>query len=89
MALWFKHAQDSDEEKEGGGGEAGGSSAMEEDEEEEELPSQEFRVESVKLLLELDETTDVATEVRTCIPIMNMALSACSAGKLVCAHGSD
>eukprot|EP00967_Tisochrysis_lutea_P153248 scaffold302024_cov14-Tisochrysis_lutea.AAC.1 len=37
---------------------------MEEDEEEEEeeLPSQEFRVECVKLLLELDETTHAATE---------------------------
>ncbi|KAF5838153.1 hypothetical protein DUNSADRAFT_3348 [Dunaliella salina] len=63
MELWFRHTPDSDEEQDQEGEAGEGGSAMEEDEEEEELPSQEFRVECVKLLLELDETTHAATEV--------------------------
>jgi len=75
MALWFKPSPDSDGDKEREGGQA-----MEEDEDEDEdedLPSQEFRVECVKLLLELDETTDAATEVCVCVCVCSLVCALC------------
>jgi len=55
----------------------------EEEEEEEDLPSQEFRVECVKLLLELDETTDAASEV-CCSCDVYCSCSFCSCNAFCC-----
>ena len=60
--------EDEDEDEEMGEGEgrrkaAGAAGGMEEEEEEDEGPSHEFRFECCKLLLELDESTDVVVDV--------------------------
>lgn len=73
IGLWFTaRAHDSDTADGDGeqageevpeGGSADEDSDMDEDGEDDNTPSYEFRIETVKLLLELDETTDQALEV--------------------------
>lgn len=77
MDLWFKSAVDCKSVESGRSEDTGNAEEDEpdvcstdedadmlEDEEEESIPSYEFRIETAKLLLELDETTDRALEVR-------------------------